>query len=230
MTKDSEICVTVLKKVEEGLSYEVVGRHTGCAPNTVSNIVKRFRKDGMIEAMGQKGCKHNDRKMAPHVLEALRQIVATKDCMYAREMARDLHTATGKFFTAKDIHKGLKELKMTRKVRTKHNNRADPEKVAEFKQMASQEHFTSFMWSDEAGFTRKEGIRRCLLELTCMRVQGLLLLSHLFAECRSAWWQAINAPCFTVRCQLRDECCTSLTRNGPGPASALCGRLQCLRF
>lgn len=162
MTKNAEHNVSVLKKVfRHGMSYERAAREMDCAPNTVKNIVERYQHKGLVAAMGQRGCQHYDRKFSPHTLEELRKIVARNDSLYAKQMARELHSATGLFYTPKDIHFALKQLNMSRKVRTKHNNRSDPAKVEQFKAEVSQYPFWRFMWSDEAAFSRQEGIRRC---------------------------------------------------------------------
>lgn len=157
---------------KQGLSQCQAARELGVCRATVQLALKRWDSDGLLVALGNKGSLHVDRKLSTRVLEHLRTLVREDDALTNEEYALALKADLGNDFTADDVKRGFRELGITYKKRTQHNNRADRELQYAF-QLRMWDRYTvfRFLFSDEAHFYEKGVIRTCVAEplIQCMR-------------------------------------------------------------
>ena len=162
---DLKVANKVIKKVlQQGKSQSTVAHELVCSRTFVQAALKRWFTYGSAAAEGSKGIRHGDRRMTPVMMTLLRKLVDEDDSRTLSEYAASLRQQSGKQVSGLGISRAFHELGLTRKIRTKHNSNADPAQQQAYQEIVWQRYeYDQFLFSDEAGFTRKTntGYTRC---------------------------------------------------------------------
>ena len=163
MTYNADLGAVVLKlRFTDKFSPHRIAKQLGKSRQYVTDVIARWETQGILQARGNGGTKHSDRKMTDVILQTLRRLVAVDDSCTASEYAAMLTMEHPGEFTHLDVARALKELNMTYKLRTTHNNKADERKQLKFQQrMRWNYDVFDLMFTDEASCDGKGAIRTC---------------------------------------------------------------------
>ena len=176
-----DLGVRVVKKRRvEGKTVNEIHIELDVSESYVKRAIKRWDEQELLQAVGNGGTLHCDRRFDAATTAELKALVKHDDSLTLADYAVGLALSTHKFFSPNDVRRALAEMKYSRKTRTKHNNQADIAEQITFQQrMNNLYYFDQFMFADEASFDRKAGLESCapqILRDTCRNVEDLLVL------------------------------------------------------
>lgn len=156
------LAATVLRLVhDEGWTPSKVEHTLKLSRTYVTDVLRRWDEDGSLDADGKQGRKHTGRKMDALTRTVLRKLVEENDARTQSEFAAALTAITGKPFSQVDICRAFKDMGITVKTRTQHNLAASLQAQIDYQHYVySLGTWEQFMFSDEAGVSRRDGIRR----------------------------------------------------------------------
>ena len=163
MTYSADLGAAVLKlRFADHYNVHRIAKTLGKSRQYVTDVIARWETQGILKAFDNAGTKHSNKKMTDVILQTLRRLVSVDDSCTASEYAAMLTMEHPGEFTHLDVARALKELNMTYKMRTTHNNKADEQKQLEFLQsMRWNYDVFDLMFMDEASCDGKRAIRTC---------------------------------------------------------------------